>query len=79
MNLKNVILIKKHSHNHFLGIICEQMVVLTNLTIILKNGFIIEKSVAGNVSAQNFIKFRSVVFDILMKICFDFSTSKAHI
>ena len=54
------------------------MAVLTNLIIILKNGVIIEKSVAGNVSVKFFVKFRSVVFEILMKMCFDFSISKAH-
>ena len=78
INLKNVILFLKNSQNHFLGIICVQMVVLTNLTIILKNGVIIGKSVAGNVCVQNFVEFRLVVFEILMKMCFDFSISKAH-
>ena len=70
---------KKNPRNHFSGIICVQMAVLTNLTIILKNGVIIRKNVAGNVSVQNFVKFKSVVFEILMKMCFDFSISKAHI
>ena len=42
------------------------------------NGFIIGKSVDGNVSVQNFVEFRSVVSEILMKVCFDFSISKAH-
>ena len=28
-----------------------------------------------DVSVQNFVKFRSVVFEILMKICFDSSIS----
>ena len=69
---------KKYSRNPFSGIICVQMAVLTNLTILLKIGVIIGKTVAGNVSVQNFVKFRSVVFEILMKMCFDFSISKAH-
>ena len=36
--MKKVILIEKYSQNHFLGVICVQMTILTNLTTILKRG-----------------------------------------
>ena len=69
---------KKYSQNHFICIIWVQMTVLTNLTVRLKNGVIFRKSVAGNVIVQNFVRFRSVVFEILMNMCFDSSISKAR-
>ena len=43
-----------------------------------KTGFIVGKSVAGNVGVQNCAEFRSQVFEILLEMCFDFSISKAH-
>ena len=66
---KKGILISKNSHRIiFVGIICVQMAVLTNITIILKKGVIIGWALLELFVCINFGKFRSVVFEILMKI-----------